>query len=51
MNTLHIARRGVLAAALLGASGLVLAQAAGAPIRVGSTLALTGPLSATAQIH
>ena len=29
-----------------------LAQApAGQPIRIGSTLALTGPLSATAQIH
>src|SRR5262249_23666552 len=44
--------------ALLGASAAVLATAAGLgrgqgkqPIRIGSTLALTGPLSATAQIH
>ena len=32
--------------------GLALAQApSGPPIRIGSTLALTGPLSATAQVH
>ncbi len=34
----------------LALPGLARAQA-GAPIRIGSTLALTGPLSATAQIH
>jgi branched-chain amino acid transport system substrate-binding protein len=44
--------------ALLGASAAALATASGLgraqgkqPIRIGSTLALTGPLSATAQIH
>ncbi|MES2991793.1 MAG: amino acid ABC transporter substrate-binding protein [Pseudomonadota bacterium] len=52
MNTTNFSRRTAVAATLLGISGLALAQApAGAPIRVGSTLALTGPLSATAQIH
>jgi branched-chain amino acid transport system substrate-binding protein len=52
MNTTNFSRRTAVAATLLGLSGLALAQApAGAPIRVGSTLALTGPLSATAQIH
>ena len=35
-------------AALAGGAG---AQPAGQPIRIGSTLALTGPLAATAQIH
>ena len=47
MNTRTLSRRGALAATLLGLSGLAFAQA-GAPIRIGSTLALTGPLSATA---
>ncbi len=51
MNTSKLSRRGVLAAALLGLSSVAFAQPAGQPIRVGSTLALTGPLSATAQIH
>ena len=51
MNTLNLSRRSAVAATLLGLSGLAFAQPAGAPIRVGSTLALTGPLSATAQIH
>ena len=54
-TTTHLSRRSAVAAALMpalmAASGLAFAQAAGAPIRVGSTLALTGPLSATAQIH
>ena len=50
MNTLNLSRRSAVAATLLGLSGLALAQA-GTPIRVGSTLALTGPLSATAQVH
>lgn len=51
-------RRTAIGAGLAALSGLALpsmsalAQApAGTPIRVGSTLALTGPLSATAQIH
>ena len=53
MNASHpITRRTVLGA---GAAGLAaaagLAQAQGQPIRIGSTLALTGPLSATALIH
>ena len=55
MNTpTTLSRRSAVAATLLGLSGLsgvALAQTAGAPVRVGSTLALTGPLSATAQIH
>ena len=50
MNTQKLSRRSAVAATLLGLSSLAFAQA-GAPIRVGSTLALTGPLSATAQIH
>lgn len=51
-TTTTFSRRTAVAAALLGLTGFALAQApAGAPIRVGSTLALTGPLSATAQIH
>lgn len=47
-----ITRRSVLGAGVAGlaaASGL--AQAQTQPIRIGSTLALTGPLSATALIH
>lgn len=43
-----------LLAAGLGSTALAQAQtppSAGAPVRIGSTLALTGPLSATAQIH
>lgn len=50
MNTLNLSRRSAVAATLLGLSGLAFAQA-GTPVRVGSTLALTGPLSATAQVH
>ena len=46
-----IPRRTVLAAAALGATAPLAAWAQGAPIRIGSTLALTGPLSATAQVH
>jgi branched-chain amino acid transport system substrate-binding protein len=41
-------RRALAAASLLSFAALVHAQA---PVRIGSTLALTGPLSATAQIH
>ena len=51
MNTSNLSRRSALAATLLGLSSFAFAQPAGQPIRVGSTLALTGPLSATAQIH
>ncbi|MEQ1686139.1 MAG: amino acid ABC transporter substrate-binding protein [Burkholderiaceae bacterium] len=50
MNTLNLSRRSAVAATLLGLSGLAFAQA-GTPVRVGSSLALTGPLSATAQVH
>lgn len=53
MSNTNLSRRTAAAATLLAlssVSGLAFAQA-GAPIRVGSTLALTGPLSATAQIH
>lgn len=41
---------GMTLAGLAGTTGLARAQG-GAPIRIGGTLALTGPLSATAQIH
>ncbi len=44
-------RRTVLAAAALAAAAPLAGFAQGAPIRIGSTLALTGPLSATAQVH
>jgi ABC-type branched-subunit amino acid transport system substrate-binding protein len=43
-------RRAIVAAGLAGAAGLTFGQA-GQPVRIGSTLALTGPLSSTAQIH
>jgi ABC-type branched-subunit amino acid transport system substrate-binding protein len=36
---------------VLAAVGDAVAQPAGAPVRVGSTLALTGPLAATALVH
>src|ERR1700741_4114906 len=56
MKTQHqlpgIPRRTAMAALAFAASGIALAQQpAGQPVRIGSTLALTGPLSATAQIH
>ena len=47
-------RRGLLAMSAMAALGLgTAAQAApsGTPVKVGGTLALTGPLSATALIH
>jgi ABC-type branched-subunit amino acid transport system substrate-binding protein len=47
MNRRHVLGAGV--AGLAAASGL--AQAQTGPIRIGSTLALTGPLAATAQVH
>jgi branched-chain amino acid transport system substrate-binding protein len=53
MNSSSLGRRGALAAALFVAcAGLAIAQTpTGPPVRIGSTLALTGPLAATAQIH
>ena len=51
MTTLKLSRRSAVAATLASLSGFSFGQAAGQPIRIGSTLALTGPLSATAQIH
>jgi ABC-type branched-subunit amino acid transport system substrate-binding protein len=51
MTTLKLSRRTAVAATLASLSGFSFGQAAGQPIRIGSTLALTGPLSATAQIH
>jgi ABC-type branched-subunit amino acid transport system substrate-binding protein len=51
MNTPQLNRRSAVAATLIGLTGLARAQGTAAPIRVGSTLALTGPLAATAQIH
>jgi branched-chain amino acid transport system substrate-binding protein len=52
MDTRQLTRRsalGITLAGLAGTTGLVRAQ--GGPIRIGSTLALTGPLSATALVH
>lgn len=52
MTPFRLTRRVLGAAALAAAATSALAQTpAGPPVRVGSTLALTGPLSATAQIH
>jgi branched-chain amino acid transport system substrate-binding protein len=55
MNPSPVSRRFTLLAALLttlASTGVALAQTpSGPPIRIGSTLALTGPLSATAQVH
>jgi branched-chain amino acid transport system substrate-binding protein len=51
-NLNGIGRRTAVGAIALAAAGFALAQQpSGQPIRIGSTLALTGPLSATAQIH
>ena len=46
-----VTRRTAVGAAVATLSGLALAQTAAQPIRIGSTLALTGPLAATAQVH
>jgi branched-chain amino acid transport system substrate-binding protein len=46
-----IQRRTILAAAAASAALPLAAWAQQPPIRIGSTLALTGPLSATAQVH
>ena len=49
-----ISRRSVLAlsaTAALGLGSAALAAPSGTPVKVGGTLALTGPLSATALIH
>ncbi len=55
MKAHPITRRTVLGTGVAGLAALGgvqgLAQAQGQPIRIGSTLALTGPLSATAQVH
>ena len=52
MNTPALNRRHLLAAGVAAAAGLpAAAQAQPRPIRIGSTLALTGPLAATAQVH
>jgi ABC-type branched-subunit amino acid transport system substrate-binding protein len=51
-NLRVLGRRAAVGAIALAAAGFALAQQpTGQPIRSGSTLALTGPLSATAQIH
>src|SRR5512133_865503 len=50
-TTSAIPRRTVLAAAAAAAALPLAAWAQQQPIRIGSTLALTGPLSATAQVH
>ena len=42
---------GVLFSLLLALDGTALAQAPQPPIRIGSTLALTGPLASTSLIH
>ena len=52
METTNLSRRSAVAATMIGLTGMAgLVRAQGGPIRIGSTLALTGPLSATAQIH
>ena len=43
-------RRAIVAAGLAGAAGLTFGQA-GPPVRIGRTLALTGPLASSAQLH
>jgi branched-chain amino acid transport system substrate-binding protein len=51
-NARHpITRRTALAAGVATLAAPALVQAQSGPIRIGSTLALTGPLSATAQVH
>ena len=51
-NLRGIGRRAAVGAIALAAAGFALAQQpSGQPVRIGSTLALTGPLSATAQVH
>ena len=44
-------RREILAIALAAAAPPAFAQTSGAPVRVGGTLSLTGPLAATGVIH
>jgi branched-chain amino acid transport system substrate-binding protein len=52
MNARSITRRSAVAAVGVGLAGSHLfVSAQGQPVRIGSTLALTGPLSATAQVH
>src|SRR5262245_52982728 len=47
----HIVRRTFLSLLFAAAALPALAQTAGAPVKVGSTLALTGPLAATGIVH
>jgi ABC-type branched-subunit amino acid transport system substrate-binding protein len=47
----RIARQAIALCTLLITAGATLAQNAQAPIRIGSTLALTGPLAATSLVH
>jgi branched-chain amino acid transport system substrate-binding protein len=54
MNTFHALLRRLATGVCIAAFAATAAQAqapSGQPIRIGSTLALTGPLSATAQVH
>ena len=54
MSAPTVSRRNVLGAGVAGlaaASGFAPVQGQQTPIRIGGTLALTGPLAATAQIH
>jgi ABC-type branched-subunit amino acid transport system substrate-binding protein len=51
MNQHSLNRRSVLAAGVAGLAAASGWAQAPQPIRIGSTLALTGPLSATAQVH
>ncbi len=46
-----VTRRTAVGAAVATLSGLAFGQSTSGPIRIGSTLALTGPLAATAQVH
>jgi branched-chain amino acid transport system substrate-binding protein len=51
MGTLVARAAHAFAALLLIVAGTALAQTAQPPIRIGSTLALTGPLAATSLVH
>ena len=54
MTTFHALRRRLVAClglAVFAISAVHAQTPSGQPIRIGSTLALTGPLSATAQVH
>ena len=52
MNVVARTIAALVASCILAAvSGAALAAPSGKPIRIGSTLALTGPLAATGQVH